>query len=99
MNFYLSYVFGAEILQKSERDGPRNTDFFEKRKTEGIRTDTWCKRWVFGVAEEPEKGGHQSGRYPYVSWHVSAPPGLWSAACCGWWILKPRLHRPGVEKI
>ena len=28
-------VFGAEILPKSERNGPKNADFFfEKRKTE-----------------------------------------------------------------
>ena len=35
-------VFGAEILPKSERNGPKNVKFFVK--TEGIRTDTKCKK-------------------------------------------------------
>ena len=40
-------VFGAEILPKSERNGPKNAEFFKKKKKkkmEGIRTDTRCKK-------------------------------------------------------
>ena len=36
-------VFGAEILQKLEQNGPNNDYFFEGG-TEGIRTDTRCKK-------------------------------------------------------
>ena len=35
-------VFGAEILSKSERSGPKNAEFCKKQKTEGIRTR--CKK-------------------------------------------------------
>ena len=34
-------MFGAEILPKSERNGPKNVEFFVK--TEGIRTDTMAR--------------------------------------------------------
>ena len=49
-------MFGAEILPKSEKNGPKNAEFFKKQKTEGIRTDTRCKKVGSRVVEEPEKG-------------------------------------------
>ena len=46
-------VFGAEILPKSERNGPKNAEFFEKGKPKSIRTDASCKKvglWSGGEA-------------------------------------------------
>ena len=69
-------VFGAEILPKSERNGSENANFFffEKQKTEGIRTDTRCKKvglWSGGGAW---KDGCQSSTYPSILnqllWHI-----------------------------
>ena len=37
-------MFGAEILQNSERNGPKDADFFEKWKRDGILTDTRCEK-------------------------------------------------------
>ena len=51
-------------MPKSERNGPKIADFFEKFKMEGELA--LYKRWVSGAVEESEKGGRQSGLYPYT---------------------------------
>ena len=64
-------VFGAEILPKSERNGSENAIFFfffffEKRKTEGIRTDTRCKKVGLCSGGGAWKEGCQSSTYPSI---------------------------------
>ena len=65
--FAKNSVCGAKIMPKSERNGPKNAELFEKRKTEGIRTDTRCKRvglWSGGEAGKGVVKAVQSGTYP-----------------------------------
>ena len=47
-------MFQAEILPKSERNGPNNAESFGKQRT--YEQTLGVKRWVSGAAEEPEKG-------------------------------------------
>ena len=50
---------------KIGENGPYNAEFFEKRRTEGRRTDTRYKRSV--EVRKSLKRGRQSGTYPYYT--------------------------------